>query len=78
MLEWVKSAINQAFELANSQNKKAWIRQKKYYDGGLNPREFKSGDLLWRWCPPRANLKLGFGWICGSYGSEKEFVFVNL
>lgn len=62
-VEWVKSAINKAIELANSQSKKAAIRQKKYFDRGLNPRDFESGDMVWRWYPPRANLKLGLGWI---------------
>lgn len=62
-VEWVKSAINKAFELANSQSKMAAIRQKKYYDRGLNPRDFKIGDMVWRRYPPRTNLKLGLGWI---------------
>lgn len=44
-VEWVKSATNQAFELANSQ-KKASNSSKEYYDRGLNPREFKRGI----WC----------------------------
>lgn len=59
----VKSAIIKAFELANSQSIKAAFRHKKYYDRGLNPRDFKSGDMVWRWYPPWANLKLGLGWI---------------
>lgn len=62
-VERVKSAINKAFELANSQSKKAAIRHKKYYDRGLYPIDFKSGDMVWTWYPPRANLKLGLGWI---------------
>lgn len=62
-VERFKSAINKAFELANSQSKKAAIRHKKYYDRGLNPRDFKIGDMVWRRYPPRANLKLGLGWI---------------
>lgn len=62
-VERVKSAINKAFELANSQSKKTAIIHKKYYDRGLNPRDFKSGDMVWRWYLPRANLKLGLGWI---------------
>ena len=41
-------------------------RQKKYYETGLKPREISSEDFVWRWYPPTAGFKLGFGWV-GSY-----------
>ena len=62
-VEWVKNATRNAFEFAYGQLKVAATRQKRYYDRGLRPREFQEGSWVWRWYPPKANLKLGLGWV---------------
>ena len=62
-VEWVKSAMNNAFEFAYGQLGTAATRQKKDYERGLKPREYTRGDWIWRWYPPTAAVKLGLGWI---------------
>lgn len=42
----MKSARSKAFELANSQTKKAANRQKKYRYVGLYPKEYKKWDVV--------------------------------
>ena len=42
--------------------KVAASRQKKAYEKGLKPRSFDPGELVWRWYPPLAYVKLGLGW----------------
>lgn len=42
----MKSARSKAFELANSQTKKAANRQKIYRYVGLYPKEFKKWDVV--------------------------------
>ena len=37
-------------------------RQSRYYIKGLKPREFHSGDWVWRWYLPAISNKLGQGW----------------
>ena len=61
-VEWVKLAMAKAFEKVRSNLGEAAIRQKKYYDRGLKVRIYQVGDLVWRWYPPLANVKLGLGW----------------
>ena len=62
-VEWVKSAMNNAFEFAYGQLGVAASRQKRDYERGSKPREYQRGDWIWRWYPPTAAVKLGLGWV---------------
>ena len=61
-VEWLRHSMALSFEVAYENLKVAASRQKKAYEKGLKPRSFDSGELVWRWYPPLANVKLGLGW----------------
>ena len=73
---WVKSATAQAFEYAYSWLGVAASRQKRNYDRGLKPREYKRGDWIWRWYPPTAGVKLGLGWV-GPYLVIRKITYLE-
>ena len=75
-IEWVKSAMSGAFEFTHQQLGLAASRQKRDYNRGLKPREFKEGDWVWRWYPPTANQKLGLGWV-GPYLIVKRLSYLT-
>ncbi|CAC5406228.1 unnamed protein product [Mytilus coruscus] len=45
--------------------------KKKYYDCKLKHRQFETGNKVLRWYPPKANKKLGLGWI-GPYKISRK------
>ena len=59
-VERVQTAMLTAFQFTHEQLGIAASRQKKNYDRGLKPREFTSGDWVWRCCPPTASQKIRF------------------
>ena len=61
-VEWMQTAMQNAFEFAHSQLDSAAVRQKRGYDNQLKIRSFEEGSWVWRWYPPKAGLKLGLGW----------------
>jgi hypothetical protein len=61
-VEWIRNAMETSFVTVHSNLMSSFKRQKKYYDAKLKPRTFSSGDLVWRWYPPKAHAKLGSGW----------------
>ena len=56
-VNWLESAMNNAFEFAHQNLGIAAQSQSHYYDKGLKPREFHSGDWVWR-----ISNELGQGW----------------
>lgn len=62
-VEWDKSATIRAFEFASGHLVEAASRQKRNYERGLKPKEYKRGDWIRRWYPPSAGGKLGLGWV---------------
>ena len=54
--------MNNAFEFAHQNLGIAAQRQSHYYDKGLKPREFHSGDWVWRWYLPAISNKTCQGW----------------
>jgi hypothetical protein len=40
----------------------ATSQAKMYNQGGLKLRDYQVGDKVWRFYPPKANLKLGKSW----------------
>jgi hypothetical protein len=75
-VEWFKSSTRKAFLFANDQLGISATRQKRYYDRGLKPREFSSGDWVWRWYPPTANKKLALGWT-GPYLVTEKLTYLT-
>lgn len=61
-VEWVRQATMGAYERAHSTLKKTARRQKRNYDVRVQQTEYKVGDFVWRWYPPKARGKLGCGW----------------
>lgn len=75
-IEWLKYTLEITYEFVSKQLGKAASRQKKHYDRGVKPRSFSEGDYVWRWYPPRANVKFRLGWI-GPYLVRKKITFVT-
>lgn len=61
-VEWVRNSMEMSFSTVHDNLMSSFKRQKRYYDTKLKPRAFSSGDLVWRWYPPKAQRKLGSGW----------------
>ena len=59
-VEWVKAAMQEAYEFVQGNLKRSAIRQKRLYDRGKVTRRCKVGDWVWRMIPPRE--KLGITW----------------
>ena len=62
-VEWLKSAMQRAFDVTYENLKSSFHKQKKYHDVKLKPRKFEVGDKVLRWYPPQASQKLGLGWV---------------
>jgi hypothetical protein len=61
-VEWLRSSLQRAYELARKRMKTAAQRQKNYYDARSKPHGYEVGNFVWRWYPPKANrscLKAG-------------------
>jgi hypothetical protein len=62
-VEWLRSALQRAHEMARRKLKVAARRQKNYYDARSKPHKYQVGEFVWRWYPPKANRKLSRGWV---------------
>ena len=61
--EQQKVKMVNAFELASQKLRKSATTQARAHDlGGLKVREYRVGDLVWKYYPPYANQKLGKPW----------------
>lgn len=60
-VEWLKEAMQNAFDFAHENLQSSFQKQKRYYDTKLKIRSFEPKTLVLRWYPPEANQKLGLG-----------------
>ena len=60
-VEWLRNAMKNAYEKVAENLQRAAERQNKAYARGLKPRQFQENDMVWRWYPPNAKVKLGLG-----------------
>ncbi|VDI22567.1 Hypothetical predicted protein [Mytilus galloprovincialis] len=60
-IEWMRDAMQRAFDKVHENLQSSFHRQKKYYDCKLKHRQFEIGNKVLRWYPPKANKKLGIG-----------------
>lgn len=70
-IEWLKSAMQRAFDTTYENLHLSFNKQKKYHDVKLKHRLFEIGDKVLRWYPPLANQKLGLGWV-GPYSITRK------
>ena len=61
-VEWLRAALENAFEYARQNLRKSAERQKRYYDHKAREPLFKVGDWVYRYYPPAARAKFGSGW----------------
>lgn len=61
-VEWVKNALQNAYQIAHENIETSFQTHKRYYDVKLKARAFNEGQLVWYWYPPTAKQKLGLGW----------------
>ncbi|CAG2247674.1 unnamed protein product [Mytilus edulis] len=57
-IEWMRDAMQRAFDKVHENLQSSFHRQKKYYDCKLKHRQFEIGNKVLRWYPPKANKKL--------------------
>lgn len=60
-IQWVQTALINAFQFTLEQLGEAASRQKRDYDRNLKPREYQKNDWVWRFYPPTAGSKLDMG-----------------
>ncbi|CAG2194497.1 unnamed protein product [Mytilus edulis] len=70
-IEWMRDAMQRAFDKVHENLQSSFHRQKKYYDCKLKHRQFEIGNKVLRWYPPKANKKLELGWI-GPYKISRK------
>ena len=74
-VQWVQTAMLDAFEFTHEQLGTAANRQKRDYDRNLKPREYARNDWVWRFYPPTAGMILGMGWV-GPYLVVKRISYL--
>lgn len=64
-VEWVRQSMTGAYGFVYDNLGQAALRQSQDYNNNkkLKLRKFTSGSWVWRWYPPKANQKLGLGWV---------------
>jgi len=60
---WLRKCMQEAHELARKQLSIRHASQKRTYDKNVKFVKFLVNDMVWRWHPPSARVKLGLGWI---------------
>ena len=75
-VEWLRSTIQDCHNFARQRLKAAAKRQKGYYDAHSKPYQYRTGDLVWRWYPPKGKGKLSKGWT-GPYKIQSMPTEVN-
>ena len=71
-IEWVKDALQKAYEFAHENIQSSFQIHKYYYDVKLKTRTFDINQLVWYWYPPVAKQKLSLGWT-GPFKIAKKF-----
>ena len=61
-MESIRQKLRKAWAYAREQLNVTAVRQKEYYDRRARPRVFECGDVVFRFCPPRAQRKVGPKW----------------
>lgn len=61
-MEGIRRNLRRAWEYARAQLDFTAVRQKEYYDRRARPRRFEDGDVVFRFCPPKAQRKTGPKW----------------
>jgi transposase InsO family protein len=61
-VDWLKGAMEHAFEFAKRNMKKGVERQKYNFNKKLRERKFKRGDWVWLYNVPQSKMKLGKPW----------------
>lgn len=59
---WLRIVLADSYDFVSENLRQAALKQKKYYDRGLKPRDFSENDFVCMWYPPSAGVKLGLGW----------------
>ena len=62
-VEWLRRSMTRAHKFARQQLGKAAEHQKMYYDRGSKELTCPVGSFVWWWYPPKADRKLGVGWM---------------
>lgn len=75
-VEWLKDAMQNAFDFAHENLQNSFQKQKRYHDTKLKARSFEPKTLVLRWYPPEANQKLGLGWT-GPYEVVRKFTDIT-
>ena len=61
-MEWLKQALELAFDFARKRMSGCVAHQIKNHDRKSNIVELEVGDWVWYYHQPEAKLKLGHGW----------------
>ena len=61
-MEGIRKNLRRAWEYARQQLQLTAVRQKEYYDRRARPRVYEAGDVVFRYCPPKAQRKTGPKW----------------
>lgn len=69
--EGIKRKLRKAWAYARVQMGKTAVTQKEYYDRRARPRQFEVGDVVCRFCPPKAHKKFGAKWD-GPYSIKRH------
>jgi hypothetical protein len=75
-VEWLRHSMSLSHKQVSEQLQIAASRQNKCYSKGLKPSSYSENELVWRWYPPTANVKLGLGWV-GPYKVLKKVTKVT-
>lgn len=62
-VDWLQHEKRDTFNFVYEYSHQATSRKKNNYDLGLKPRSYLKDEWIWRWYPPKANEKLGLGWM---------------
>ena len=62
-VEWMRAAMERAFEFARAKMKTSVVRQKRNYNKKVNQEKISRGDWVWLANPPLGKVKLGKGWV---------------
>jgi hypothetical protein len=62
-VEWVRNTLEKVFSFVRQHSAESVRKQKQQHDKTCRSRDIRVGDYVWRWYPPKANQKLGLGWV---------------
>ena len=70
-IQWVQQAMLNAFTFTHGQLGLAAKRQKRGYERGLKPREYKEGSWVWRWYPLQLHKSWDWGGLDHIWSSNR-------